>query len=134
MANTKNKRKQLGFFVNLDVWKFDVYVSLGQTHEEVIKHIPEMVDAKFKEDVIEILKGENPNADAYISKFENGAIFLRMYKFPEDADQYGTLSHEIFHAIDEALRHKGFKHTASSREAYAYAIGYLTTQILNKIW
>ena len=46
---------------------------------------------------------------------------------------YSTISHEIFHAIDFLMRRIGCKLTPSSDDAYAYLIGYITTEIYKNL-
>jgi hypothetical protein len=48
------------------------------------------------------------------------------------AQNLATVSHEVFHLVFGALNHCGMKLTDESEEAYAYAIGNLTTLIVTE--
>ena len=46
---------------------------------------------------------------------------------------HGNISHEVFHAVDFLMGKIGCKLTRSSDEAYAYLIGYITTEIYKNL-
>lgn len=52
---------------------------------------------------------------------------------PKSVTDYGTLAHEIFHAVTFILTRIGMSLTNESDEAYAYLIGYLTKEIYKHI-
>lgn len=64
---------------------------------------------------------------------QNNMGVVRLYRLPIDAEDYGTLSHEIFHAAEYILREIGMPLSLDSNEAYAYLIGYLTKEIFAHI-
>ncbi|TXI89739.1 MAG: hypothetical protein E6Q36_02890 [Chryseobacterium sp.] len=63
-----------------------------------------------------------------------GITLITFYRWENDALDYGTLSHEIFHAVDLNLRAKGITLSDDSDEVYAYHMGYFTREFLNQIW
>lgn len=63
-----------------------------------------------------------------------GIAVIVFYRWNNDAYDYGTLSHELFHAVDMNLRSKGITLSDDSDETYAYHMGYFTREFLNQIW
>lgn len=58
---------------------------------------------------------------------------IRLRSVPKSVTDYGTLAHEIFHAVTFILTRIGMSLTNESDEAYAYLIGYLTKEIYKHI-
>ena len=66
--------------------------------------------------------------------FKSGQSLIRIKGKPKTPEEFGTLQHEIFHIAASLLWRIGMKlKVKSSDEAYAYLIGYLTTEIYKKI-
>ena len=65
----------------------------------------------------------------YYEEDEHDYRLLWLDKIPVSVDDYGSLVHELSHAVFHILDDKGLKHTNESDEAYAYLIGYLYSEI-----
>lgn len=58
---------------------------------------------------------------------------IRLPSKPKTPEDYGYLAHEIFHAVEFLFERIRLPHSIDSGEAYAYLIGYITTEIYKKI-
>lgn len=90
---------------------------------DVIKHIHKTISEEKRAGAKWIAHNDAPQFS-----------FIHLYKWDGNAADYGALQHEIFHAVDNALRDKGFNLSDDSDEAFAYCIGHLTREIYNKMW
>jgi hypothetical protein len=120
----------MNFIFSLEVYPFDVMVSVGQTDD----------------DLKEILKGVgvDPNLDDNwryeqtgvwrAISFPGNQTLLRLPNKPESVDEHGTLAHEIFHVCDFILHKVGVTLTRESDEAYAYLIGFVTKKIYEHLF
>lgn len=121
------RNESLNFVIPLIIYPFEVMVSFQQTDIELtnsLKHKGWRWDdlLKFKGDGRFIIYHDI-----------NGAV-IRLKWFPTAPDLHGTLAHEIFHAATFLLDKAGAKlKVGVSDEAYAYLIGYLTTEIYKKL-
>jgi hypothetical protein len=60
---------------------------------------------------------------------------IRLYNYPENNLDMGTLQHEIFHCVTFIMDRIGMKFKLmQSDEAYAYLIGYLTKEIYDRLY
>ncbi|MCQ2231432.1 MAG: hypothetical protein MJZ30_06245 [Paludibacteraceae bacterium] len=64
---------------------------------------------------------------------EDGVFFVWMRNTPKTAHDIGFLVHELFHAVCAVMEMVGVEPSASSEEVYAYTIGFLTEQVLDKM-
>ena len=64
--------------------------------------------------------------------FDTNQTVIRLDEIPGTCADYGTLQHEIFHAVDQIFRRIGMNLSEDSDEAYAYMIGYLTQEIYKR--
>lgn len=62
----------------------------------------------------------------------HNAFIVWMPRLPQTAAELGTLSHEIFHAVQALMINIGASLSDDSEEAYAYLIGYLTKKVLEE--
>ena len=66
--------------------------------------------------------------------FSNNLGLIRLRTFPEYSDNYGTLSHEIFHYATGLMWKIGMELVIEkSDEAYAYLVGYITEKVFDMI-
>jgi len=66
--------------------------------------------------------------------FGCGATIIRLWNYPTYPEDFGSLAHEIFHAVSFVMYRIGQTlEIRVSDESYAYLIGYLTTQIYKKL-
>jgi hypothetical protein len=109
--------------IPLEVYGHDVVVSIGQTDKDLYEQIKENISKKdFKKHMAK------QTAIATTHKLRTGGILIR---FKDDIDNPGIVAHEAFHAIVFLFKKIGISFCYESEEAYAYALEYLTNQILN---
>jgi hypothetical protein len=119
--------KSSNFIINFLVYPFDVMISVNETDKQLKKEIK-----KFG------LKWDNnlklkPNSTGICMQYETGQIIIRLLNFKNTNENYGTLQHEIFHAVHFLMKRIGIKLCMNSSEAYAYAIQFLTEKIYGGI-
>ncbi len=123
--------KKQNFIIPLVVYPFNVMVSFGQTDDDLLKTLSNsLTDDEIKDK--EFWSVEK-NGHGRTVLFGSGQTLIRMPKVPKTSKEYGSLQHEIFHATEFILSHIGMSLCKKSDEAYAYLIGYLTTEIYKKI-
>lgn len=118
--------KSLNFVIPLQVYPFDVMVSMGQT-EDQLKRSLKKYNLTYSEGM------KLAGTGKYLINDTNQSLIrtLRVPRFPED---YATLQHEIFHAVTYVLDRMGMKLVLrKSDEAYSYLVGYLTEQIYKRL-
>jgi len=109
--------------IPLEIYGHDVVVSIGQTDEDLYEQIKENISKKeFKKYMTK------QTAIATTHKLSTGGILIR---FSNNIDNPGIVAHEAFHAIVFLFKKIGISFCYESEEAYAYALEYLTNQILN---
>lgn len=108
--------------IPIEVYGHDIVVSIGQTDDDLYEHIQENISRKqFDKYMI------NQKSIATTHKLKTGSILIR---FKDDIDNAGIVAHEAFHAIIFLFKKIGIEYCYESEEAYAYALEYLTNQIL----
>jgi hypothetical protein len=123
------KPKALNFIIPLQVYPFDVMVSLGEKDTDLIAKLNKMgVDTTDKG-----ITDYTPSARGRCIMFEGGQTLIRIYRYDKSCDFYGHLAHEIFHAVEFIMDRIGMKLVRESDEAYAYLISYLTTEIHKRL-
>ncbi len=127
----KTKVKKLNFIIPLVVYPFDVMVSFGQTNDEV-----EVLFEKYNltaEDV-SIATITSNTVRGRTVMFSTNQTLIRIVEYPVTPLDYGNLQHEIFHAVTFIMDRIGMKLVVEeSDEAYAYLIGYISTEIYKKL-
>jgi hypothetical protein len=119
-------KKVLNVIIPLVVYPFDVMFSFGETDEQLKKSL-DKVGCEWSD------KMEYTGMGRFCMNEKNQSL-IRVYNIPKTCEDYGTLQHEIFHAVTYIMDRVGMKlklHT--NDEAYAYLIGYLTAEIYKKI-
>lgn len=123
------KQKSKNFIIPLVVYPFDVMVSLGETDVEVVNRLN-----KFGIDTSDnSMWNFEENGIGRCIIFPTNQLLLRLAHYPISNEDFGTLQHEIFHAVHFLMRKLRMKLNMKNDEAYAYLIGYLTTEIYEKI-
>lgn len=108
--------------IPIDVYGHDIVVSIGQTDNDLYEHIKENIsEKKFDK------RFSNQKSIATTFKLKTGCILIR---FKDNIDNPGIVAHEAFHAIVYLFEKIGIEYAYQSEEAYAYALEYLTNQIL----
>lgn len=129
----KSNRKMVGcpanFILSYELYPFDVMVSVGETTERIIKRINK-TEYKLNEKEIAALE---MNGRGRTVLLEGGGTVLRLKSFNGDPASMGTLAHEVFHAVTCLFDKIGICISQDSDEAAAYAIEYLTREILQRL-
>lgn len=112
-----------------------ILFSIGESDksfkEYVVSVLPDDYYIDFKDD--EICGFTESHRGRTWHHLIGGQTIVRLPKRPVTPVEFGTLSHEIFHAVDYIFRRIGMKLGADSDEAYAYLIGYVTEQFWKEI-
>lgn len=86
----------------------------------------------FKDKIkLEYLEG----AQGYCSEIQtkNGLVIVIVLEtFDHSSESLGVLAHECFHATAFTMAHKGIKLSEETEEVYAYNIGMLVSEFLEK--
>lgn len=118
--------KSLHFKFKYKVYPFSLYVSIGETDDQVIEGMKKLgMDENF--DSLKL------HGDGRCVFFECGWTVMRLNEMPTCPRTRGILAHEIFHAVHFLLDHIGLKLTYESGEAFAYLTDYITEKIYSKI-
>ena len=122
----KKKPNKLNFVVNTGVYPVDIMVSLGETDIEFERKLRRFTYIKDHQ-----VKMKGSGRCVFL---DNGACYIRLWNYPERSSDFGSLSHEILHAVFAVLGYVGVKFEDNiSEEAFTYLIGYLTNQIYKKL-
>lgn len=126
------KFKTLNLVIYIPLYDSIMVFSFGSSNKRLRKFLE---DAKIKmtEDELKDLQLK-PTEKGCCQMFKCGTIFVLMPCIPSLCVEYGTLQHEIFHAVTMFLQRRGFKlKQGYSDEAYAYLIGYITEEVYKEI-
>lgn len=133
MPKKKKKTPPINFIISLEVYLFDLMVSIGQSDKQLAKSL-EIEDNRMTEADYEICKYGNSTSPARAVMFSTNASLLRMRKLPTGASGFGTMAHEIFHIVAFVMHRVGMKlKILVSDEAYAYLTGYITEKIYDEL-
>lgn len=108
--------------IPIDIYGHDIVISIGQTDEALYEDIGENISKKQFDK-----RFANQTSIATTFKLKTGCILIR---FKDNIDNPGIVAHEAFHAIVYLFEKIGIEFAYESEEAYAYALEYLTNQIL----
>lgn len=120
--------KSKNFIIPLVVYPFQVMVSIGEPDDVLKKKL-----ISHGVDMSQIILTHSETQRGRCIIFGGNQTLIRMYKPVKTAEDYGSLQHEIFHATEFILERIGMTLCKKSDEAYAYLIGYLTTEIYKKL-
>lgn len=116
----------MNFIVPLVVYPFDIMFSFGETDEQLKKSLKKY-NCEWSD------KMEYGGMGIFYINDKNQSL-IRVYNIPKICEDYGTLQHEIFHAVTYILDRVGMKlKLRTSDEAYAYLIGYITKEVYLRI-
>lgn len=120
-------KQPINFILPLVVYPFDVMVSFGQSDDQ-LKDCLKKRGIKWDE-ILEM----PPTGLGRTAMLDGNQTILRLKDVPISVTDYGTLAHEIFHAVVFILDRVGIELCRQSDEAYAYLIGYITKEIYKRI-
>lgn len=119
------------FIIKLNVYHFDVMISVDETDETLLKRL--IKNGNTKEDCDSLLRMRETTRGRCIMLPSNQTV-IRLVTQPKKYDMMSVISHEVFHATAYILDRIGMKlEVYTSDEAYAYMIGFLTTKIYKKL-
>ena len=125
----------MNFIVDLVIYPYDIWFSMGESDgvftRTISERLPDEHFEDLKEDIICSLPAECRGRTYH--HLIGGQTIIRLPKKPKTAQEFGTMAHEIFHAVDFITRRIGLRLTPNSDEAFAYLIGYVTEQVMIKL-
>lgn len=121
------KKKPINFILPLVIYPFDIMVSLGQSDDELKASLKEW--GIEWDEILEMA----PTGLGRTAMLDGNQTVLRLTNVPVSVTDYGTLAHEIFHAVAFIMDRVGMVLCRQSDEAYAYLIGYVTKEIYKRI-
>jgi hypothetical protein len=125
----------MNFIIPLHIYPYDIMFSVGQSNKAFLRSVKAVFQNAYyvdlKEDAIANLPKECRGRTFH--HLIGGQTIIRLPSKPITPEQFGTVSHEIFHAVDFIFRRIGLQLTGQSDEAYAYLIGYITEQFYKNI-
>ena len=126
------KTPPINFIINLQVYPFDLMISIGQTDLELGKKLDRYTGLSEKE--INNVRYTSDTCQGRFCQFSNGAYLIRLRHLPRTAEDYGNLSHEICHVVLTLMDRVGMKlKIMTSCEAYAYLTAFITENIFKRI-
>ncbi len=128
----KKKQPQvLNFIISLEVYPFQLMVSMGETDEDLHKKLN-----RYNLDETDIENTLFPSAATAgrFVQFSCGAYLIRKRVIPSTPKDFGNLQHEIFHVVATLMERIGQKLIVqTSDESYAYLVGFITEKIYSKL-
>lgn len=122
------KYKKALFLIDYKVYPFNLLVSVNQTKKELADSLVRSFKQGTPEEYI-----NGPLAGDYAARtlgFEGGGYIIHFPNLDECSECFGTIAHEVFHAVELLFDRIDIPHSRGvSSEAYAYLIGYITSEI-----
>lgn len=123
--------KKLNFIIPLVVYPFDVMVSIGESNRSICERLLKL---GISEEDVKLVLFEKETVQGRCACLSTNQTIIRLRHFPKFPKHYGDLQHEIFHAVSYIMERIGMPlEIEKSDEAYAYLVGYLTTEIYKKL-
>lgn len=128
------KAKPINFIISLEVYPFDVMVSIGQTDKQLAESLKPYDNGRMTERDYELCKYTSDTCLGRAAMFSTNSSILRTRQIPKTANDFGNMAHEVFHVVTFVMHQIGMKLVVmKSDEAYAYLIGYLTENIYKEL-
>ncbi len=120
----------INLFISVDMYPYDVMVSINETDDQLIKNLKNRKVFR-SHDLIDYNRG----AAKYVVWYEEHLALIRLPQLPRSANDYAGLMHEILHIVIDMLRSIGMRLSpdGASDEAYTYFMSYLVKHIFNNI-
>lgn len=125
------------FIIKVDLYNHDILFSFGQDKAQLKKVLSRYFKGnKLKELIKDLNISESQGGKCAL--LETGQIIVRMPTKPSITDEdfpmkMANLQHEIFHAVSFLMQHIGTRLSQSTEEPYAYAIGYVTQKVYERL-
>ena len=121
------KPKKAFAYINVPIYGSTVIVSINQTDDELLKSVMKargLTDKTLaKLFISQVMRTESKTLG--LTSHIEGVCIVRVFDELKTPEEYNTLVHELFHATDFILDHRGMSLVNGSEEAYAYLIGFL---------
>lgn len=119
------------FIIPLQIYPFDIMVSIDEKDEvlrnRLIKYGSSIEDCEELMNLSDTVRGR-------AVMLPSNQTVIRLKMLPKKYDMMSVIAHEVFHATTFILHRIGMKlELFVSDEAYAYLLGYITTEIYKKI-
>jgi hypothetical protein len=116
------------FVISYILYPFDVLVSTD-TQENIVRRLRRICDLDDEE--IAALEMA-PTCQGRCVMLKSGGVVIRLRYEPNTPVRTSNLVHEVFHAVHMLFDRIGIRLSDDSDEAFAYAIQYLTREILER--
>lgn len=130
IITSSNKKKNIIFTVSIDMFASDIVFLFGDIETSIEALTKFGID---KVSSTQISKDPIIESWGYTIRFSNEKILIALPSKPIIPEEFGTLSHEIFHACSLILDRAGIELCSGSNEVYAYSIGYVTSEVFKKL-
>lgn len=111
--------------ISIDIYNIDILFVVS-SKEELKQVIRKHLDKKEAEDAYNVMiRNIGDNTLGRSASLNSGQIVL----WVKNADDKGTIAHEIFHIACYIMERSGISLCHESDEAYAYLIGYITNKV-----
>ena len=119
------------FIIPLQIYPFDIMISIDEKDEvlrnRLIKYGSTIEDCEELMNLSDTVRGR-------CVMLPSNQTVIRLKMLPKKYDMMSVIAHEVFHATTFILHRIGMKlELFVSDEAYAYLLGYITTEIYKKI-
>lgn len=119
------------FIISFEIYPFDVMVSINESRKQLEKSLKRYGINSADVDLGSKENGRSRNGRTVM--FQGGQMCIRMFRPINTPEMAGALAHEIFHCVEFLMRRVNVKLCHKSDEAFAYAIGYLTSKIYEQL-
>lgn len=127
----KNYKSQ-NFILTLDLYPFDIMISINQKEDELKNSLDEC-GIKYKKYITKLKRVVSRPCVATTYDVGENRTLIVFRDLNNTSRSAGTIAHEIFHAIENVFEVLPIQHSSDSSEAWAYAIGYITKQFYEKL-
>lgn len=119
------------FIIPLQIYPFDIMISIDEKDEvlrnRLVKYGSSIEDCEELMNLSDTVRGR-------AVMLPSNQTVIRLKMLPKKYDMMSVIAHEVFHATTFILHRIGMKlELFVSDEAYAYLLGYITTEIYKKI-
>lgn len=127
-------KRKARFVVPIDIYEREILFLIGYSSSELKKYISSSSGRKwFDSETAKMVYDASTSADGLTIKTRDGGHIVWIMNGLPKIQFSGTLSHEIFHACHDILEYKGIKLSKETCEAYAYMVGFITTEVYRKL-
>ena len=119
------------FIIKLVVFPYDIYVSVDES-DEVLSQA--LISLGVKEEDFLFLMNMRETTSGRYDLLKSNQSVIRIKSCSDKYTMIDTIAHESLHAVTFIFDHMGLELKLDiSDEAYAYAIGYVTSEICRRL-